>query len=172
MKILVSMYFYSNHPRSRAIWILLENWCSGGTFQQVLHSLQNNVTLFENDPMGCYGFRCRGGYDGGYLLFAWRYFISNGVVTAEYDPYFDEDGCQHLICKLLYLIPQYVKQCKDENQDWGNSKCCSPTNSSYMRIAHSQPANYQSMHLVPTLFAPTFFLQHIMDYLLVSILCF
>nr|ACN40436.1 unknown [Picea sitchensis] len=86
-----------------------------------------NVTLSENDLVACCGFMCGDGCDGGYPISAWQYFISTGVVTAECDPYFDDAGCQHPGCEPLYPTPQCVKQCKDENQKWGNSKRFSAT---------------------------------------------
>lgn len=86
-----------------------------------------NVTLSENDLVACCGFQCGDGCDGGWPLNAWRYFISTGVVTAECDPYFDEAGCQHPGCEPLYPTPQCQKQCKDQNQNWLDSKRFSAT---------------------------------------------
>ncbi|KAH9319789.1 hypothetical protein KI387_021558, partial [Taxus chinensis] len=86
-----------------------------------------NVTLSENDLVACCGFMCGDGCDGGYPLAAWQYFISNGVVTAECDPYFDNAGCAHPGCEPLYPTPRCEKQCKDQNQKWGESKRYSAT---------------------------------------------
>ena len=86
-----------------------------------------NVTLSENDLVACCGFMCGDGCDGGYPLAAWQYFIRSGVVTAECDPYFDDVGCHHPGCEPLYPTPQCIKQCKDENLLWSDSKRYSAT---------------------------------------------
>lgn len=45
--------------------------------------LLQNVSLSVNDLLACCGFLCGSGCDGGYPLYAWRYFVHHGVVTEE-----------------------------------------------------------------------------------------
>nr|AXQ06499.1 papain-like cysteine protease [Vriesea carinata] len=42
-----------------------------------------NISLSVNDLLSCCGFMCGDGCDGGYPIYAWRYFVENGVVTEE-----------------------------------------------------------------------------------------
>lgn len=42
-----------------------------------------NLSLSVNDVLACCGFLCGAGCDGGYPLYAWRYFVHHGVVTEE-----------------------------------------------------------------------------------------
>ena len=42
-----------------------------------------NLSLSVNDLLACCGFLCGSGCDGGYPLYAWRYFVHHGVVTEE-----------------------------------------------------------------------------------------
>ncbi|URE26823.1 DUF21 domain-containing protein [Musa troglodytarum] len=62
------------------------------------------------------------GCDGGYPIRAWQYFVQNGVVTDECDPYFDDIGCAHPGCEPLYPTPQCKKKCKAKNLLWDQSK--------------------------------------------------
>eukprot|EP00262_Sarcandra_glabra_P008905 TRINITY_DN22845_c0_g1_i1.p1 TRINITY_DN22845_c0_g1~~TRINITY_DN22845_c0_g1_i1.p1 ORF type:complete len:354 (+),score=55.84 TRINITY_DN22845_c0_g1_i1:225-1286(+) len=84
--------------------------------------LDMNISLSVNDLLSCCGFMCGDGCDGGYPISAWRYFVQNGVVTEECDPYFDQVGCSHPGCEPEYPTPQCKKQCKVENQVWEESK--------------------------------------------------
>ncbi|KAG0472128.1 hypothetical protein HPP92_016674 [Vanilla planifolia] len=62
------------------------------------------------------------GCDGGYPIFAWRYFVQNGVVTEECDPYFDQIGCAHPGCEPSYPTPLCKKHCQVKNQVWDEQK--------------------------------------------------
>lgn len=81
-----------------------------------------NISLSVNDLLACCGFLCGSGCDGGYPLYAWRYFIHHGVVTEECDPYFDATGCSHPGCEPGYPTPKCVRKCTDENQLWRKAK--------------------------------------------------
>ncbi|KAL8143846.1 hypothetical protein V2J09_016878 [Rumex salicifolius] len=81
-----------------------------------------NITLSVNDLLACCGYMCGAGCNGGYPISAWRYFVQNGVVTEECDPYFDDTGCSHPGCEPEYPTPKCEKKCKDENQLWSKSK--------------------------------------------------
>ncbi|ONI14643.1 hypothetical protein PRUPE_3G000200 [Prunus persica] len=81
-----------------------------------------NISLSVNDLLACCGFMCGDGCDGGYPIYAWRYFVHHGVVTEECDPYFDPTGCSHPGCEPAYPTPKCVKKCTDKNQLWKNSK--------------------------------------------------
>ena len=65
-----------------------------------------NISLSVNDLLACCGFLCGSVCDGGYPLYAWRYFIHHGVVTEECDPYFDVTGCSHPGCEPGYPTPK------------------------------------------------------------------
>ncbi|CAL9116448.1 unnamed protein product [Musa acuminata var. zebrina] len=81
-----------------------------------------NISLSVNDLLSCCGFMCGDGCDGGYPIRAWRYFVENGVVTDECDPYFDDIGCAHPGCVPLYPTPQCAKKCQVKNLLWDESK--------------------------------------------------
>ncbi|KAJ8493183.1 hypothetical protein OPV22_014904 [Ensete ventricosum] len=81
-----------------------------------------NISLSVNDLLSCCGFMCGDGCDGGYPIRAWRYFVENGIVTDECDPYFDDIGCAHPGCVPLYPTPQCAKKCKVKNLLWDKSK--------------------------------------------------
>ncbi|KAK8967653.1 hypothetical protein KSP40_PGU017031 [Platanthera guangdongensis] len=81
-----------------------------------------NASLSANDLLACCGFMCGDGCDGGYPIFAWRYFVQNGVVTEECDPYFDQIGCAHPGCEPSYPTPTCEKQCKVKNKVWAQTK--------------------------------------------------
>ncbi|KAG0470616.1 hypothetical protein HPP92_017316 [Vanilla planifolia] len=81
-----------------------------------------NVSLSVNDLLTCCGFMCGDGCDGGYPIFAWRYFVQNGVVTEECDPYFDQIGCAHPGCEPSYPTPLCKKHCQVKNQVWDEQK--------------------------------------------------
>ncbi|KAE8815502.1 Cathepsin B [Hordeum vulgare] len=81
-----------------------------------------NVSLSVNDLVACCGFLCGDGCDGGYPIFAWQYFVENGVVTDECDPFFDQVGCQHPGCEPAYPTPVCEKKCKVQNQVWEEKK--------------------------------------------------
>ncbi|XP_057484274.1 cathepsin B-like protease 3 [Actinidia eriantha] len=81
-----------------------------------------NVSLSVNDLLACCGFLCGGGCDGGYPLYAWRYFVHHGVVTEECDPYFDTTGCSHPGCEPGYPTPKCKKKCVNKNRLWRDSK--------------------------------------------------
>lgn len=81
-----------------------------------------NISLSVNDLLACCGFMCGDGCDGGYPIYAWRYFVQNGVVTEECDPYFDDIGCVHPGCEPLYPTPQCEKKCQVKNLLWEESK--------------------------------------------------
>nr|AXQ06498.1 papain-like cysteine protease [Vriesea carinata] len=81
-----------------------------------------NISLSVNDLLSCCGFMCGDGCDGGYPIYAWRYFVENGVVTEECDPYFDNTGCAHPGCEPAYPTPQCEKKCKDRNLLWEETK--------------------------------------------------
>ncbi|KAI4998143.1 hypothetical protein ZWY2020_053485 [Hordeum vulgare] len=71
-----------------------------------------NISLSANDLVACCGFMCGDGCDGGYPISAWQYFVQNGVVTEECDPYFDQVGCKHPGCEPAYPTPVCEKKCK------------------------------------------------------------
>ena len=48
-----------------------------------LYDLLQNISLSANDLVACCGFMCGSGCDGGYPIYAWRYFVHHGVVTEE-----------------------------------------------------------------------------------------
>ncbi|WOL03214.1 cathepsin B-like [Canna indica] len=81
-----------------------------------------NISLSVNDLLACCGFMCGDGCDGGYPLRAWQYFVRNGVVTEECDPYFDDIGCAHPGCEPVYATPKCEKKCKVDNLLWAKSK--------------------------------------------------
>ncbi|KAJ0112401.1 hypothetical protein Patl1_00742 [Pistacia atlantica] len=81
-----------------------------------------NISLSVNDLLACCGFLCGGGCDGGYPIYAWRYFVHHGVVTEECDPYFDDIGCSHPGCEPAYPTPKCVRKCVNKNQLWRDSK--------------------------------------------------
>ncbi|PKA63048.1 Fruit bromelain [Apostasia shenzhenica] len=81
-----------------------------------------NVSLSANDLLACCGFMCGDGCDGGYPIFAWRYFVQNGVVTEECDPYFDQTGCAHPGCEPAYPTPTCEKKCHIDNVLWAENK--------------------------------------------------
>ncbi|KAM0869623.1 hypothetical protein ACQ4PT_040551 [Festuca glaucescens] len=81
-----------------------------------------NISLSANDLVACCGFMCGDGCDGGYPISAWRYFVKEGVVTEECDPYFDQEGCQHPGCEPAYDTPVCEKKCKVQNQVWEQKK--------------------------------------------------
>ncbi|KAJ0980495.1 hypothetical protein J5N97_008750 [Dioscorea zingiberensis] len=81
-----------------------------------------NISLSVNDLLACCGFTCGDGCDGGYPIYAWRYFVQNGVVTEECDPYFDQTGCNHPGCEPAYPTPQCTKRCKVKNLLWEETK--------------------------------------------------
>lgn len=81
-----------------------------------------NISLSVNDLLACCGFLCGDGCDGGYPIYAWRYFVNHGVVTEECDPYFDDIGCSHPGCEPGFPTPKCVRKCVDKNQLWRQSK--------------------------------------------------
>lgn len=81
-----------------------------------------NISLSVNDLLSCCGFMCGDGCDGGYPIRAWQYFVQNGVVTEECDPYFDDIGCAHPGCEPVYPTPQCEKKCKVKNLLWEKTK--------------------------------------------------
>ncbi|KAH7578149.1 hypothetical protein JRO89_XS01G0346300 [Xanthoceras sorbifolium] len=81
-----------------------------------------NISLSVNDLLACCGIWCGDGCDGGYPIYAWRYFMHHGVVTEECDPYFDDIGCSHPGCEPAFPTPKCVKKCVNKNQLWRNSK--------------------------------------------------
>lgn len=81
-----------------------------------------NVTLSVNDLLACCGFTCGEGCDGGTPIYAWRYFVHQGVVTEECDPYFDSTGCSHPGCEPAYPTPKCSRKCTDGNKLWSDSK--------------------------------------------------
>lgn len=96
-----------------------------------------NLSLSVNDVLACCGFLCGAGCDGGYSLYAWRYFVHHGVVTEECDPYFDNSGCSHPGCEPAYPTPKCTRKCVNKNLLWRESKRFSV---SAYRI-HSDPYN-------------------------------
>ncbi|KAL7200195.1 hypothetical protein ACSBR1_032172 [Camellia fascicularis] len=96
-----------------------------------------NISLSVNDLLACCGFLCGDGCDGGYPLYAWRYFVHHGVVTEECDPYFDNTGCSHPGCEPAYATPKCKRKCVNKNLLWRQSKHFSV---SAYRI-HSDPNN-------------------------------
>ncbi|CAN6469564.1 unnamed protein product [Victoria cruziana] len=81
-----------------------------------------NTSLSVNDIISCCGSMCGNGCDGGWPINAWQYFVQNGVVTDECDPYFDAAGCHHPGCTPTWPTPQCLKKCKRKNQVWSNLK--------------------------------------------------
>ncbi|XP_059654089.1 cathepsin B-like protease 2 [Cornus florida] len=81
-----------------------------------------NISLSVNDLLACCGFMCGGGCDGGYPIYAWRYFVHHGVVTDECDPYFDNTGCSHPGCEPAYPTPKCERKCINKNLLWKESK--------------------------------------------------
>jgi len=81
-----------------------------------------NISLSVNDLLACCGFMCGDGCDGGYPIYAWRYFVYSGVVTEECDPYFDQTGCQHPGCEPAYPTPKGERKCSKSNLLWKDSK--------------------------------------------------
>lgn len=81
-----------------------------------------NMSLSVNDLLACCGFLCGAGCNGGYPIYAWRYFMHHGVVTEQCDPYFDTNGCSHPGCEPAYPTPKCHRKCVDENQLWRDSK--------------------------------------------------
>ncbi|XP_068662704.1 cathepsin B-like protease 3 [Aristolochia californica] len=84
--------------------------------------LNVSISLSVNDVLACCGFMCGDGCDGGYPYRAWQYFVQNGVVTEECDPYFDDIGCAHPGCEPVYSTPKCEKKCKVKNMLWQESK--------------------------------------------------
>ncbi|TVT96699.1 hypothetical protein EJB05_58098 [Eragrostis curvula] len=84
--------------------------------------ISTRISLSVNDLLACCGFMCGDGCDGGYPIMAWRYFVQNGVVTDECDPYFDQSGCKHPGCEPAYPTPKCEKKCKVQNQVWQEKK--------------------------------------------------
>ncbi|OAY81147.1 Cathepsin B, partial [Ananas comosus] len=120
-----------NREWTGSLWFLLGFWCCGIIVRSILHSfchvyhnfcLLQNISLSVNDLLACCGFMCGDGCDGGYPIYAWRYFVENGVVTEECDPYFDNTGCVHPGCEPAYPTPQCEKKCKDKNLLWEETK--------------------------------------------------
>ncbi|KAF3788063.1 Cathepsin B-like cysteine proteinase 1 [Nymphaea thermarum] len=81
-----------------------------------------NTSLSVNDLVACCGSMCGDGCEGGWPINAWQYFVQNGVVTEECDPYFDAAGCHHPGCTPIWPTPQCVQKCRAENQVWSNLK--------------------------------------------------
>lgn len=81
-----------------------------------------NISLSANDLVACCGFMCGDGCDGGYPIYAWRYFVQTGVVTEECDPYFDQTGCSHPGCEPAYPTPKCEKKCQVKNLLWTDNK--------------------------------------------------
>ncbi|KAJ9171628.1 hypothetical protein P3X46_014966 [Hevea brasiliensis] len=81
-----------------------------------------NISLSVNDLLACCGFLCGDGCNGGYPIYAWRYFVHHGVVTEECDPYFDDIGCSHPGCTPEFPTPKCVRKCINKNQLWRRSK--------------------------------------------------
>ncbi|CAN0885029.1 Cathepsin B-like protease 2 [Linum grandiflorum] len=81
-----------------------------------------NISLSANDLLACCGFLCGEGCDGGYPIYAWRYFVQNGVVTEECDPYFDDIGCSHPGCEPAFPTPKCSRKCVEKNQLWSEEK--------------------------------------------------
>ena len=93
------------------LWVLLGFWCSGMPVWSLLHPFWHgwflfqiidfmpfinlhfsdwffvcpyqNISLSVNDLLACCGFMCGDGCDGGYPIYAWRYFVQSGVVTEQ-----------------------------------------------------------------------------------------
>ncbi|XP_031486094.1 cathepsin B-like protease 3 [Nymphaea colorata] len=84
--------------------------------------LDVTISLSVNDILSCCGSSCGDGCKGGWLINAWQYFVQNGVVTEECDPYFDPVGCRHPGCTEVWQTPQCVQKCKSENQVWSDQK--------------------------------------------------
>ncbi|KAK3033937.1 hypothetical protein RJ639_032369 [Escallonia herrerae] len=84
--------------------------------------LSQNISLSVNDLLACCGFMCGSGCNGGYPIYAWRYFVHHGVVTEECDPYFDNTGCSHPGCEPAYPTPKCQRKCTSGNQLWRKSK--------------------------------------------------
>ncbi|KAL4363975.1 hypothetical protein GQ457_04G035130 [Hibiscus cannabinus] len=80
-----------------------------------------NIPLSVNDVLACCE-DCGSGCGGGLSITAWRYFVSNGVVTEKCDPYFDPIGCSHPGCKPTYPTPECVKKCVKGDLLWNESK--------------------------------------------------
>ncbi|KAK9036288.1 hypothetical protein V6N11_078295 [Hibiscus sabdariffa] len=81
----------------------------------------SNIPLSVNDLLACCD-DCGSGCDGGFPIGAWKYFVSNGVVTEKCDPYFDPIGCSHPGCKPIYPTPECVKKCVKGDLLWNESK--------------------------------------------------
>ncbi|GAB2298129.1 Cathepsin B-like protease 3 [Dionaea muscipula] len=81
-----------------------------------------NLSLSVNDLLACCGFLCGNGCNGGYSIYAWRYFVHHGVVTEQCNPYFDDTGCSHPGCEPAYPTPKCERKCKDGNELWKKSK--------------------------------------------------
>ncbi|XP_047335685.1 cathepsin B-like protease 2 [Impatiens glandulifera] len=81
-----------------------------------------NISLSVNDILACCGFLCGSSCDGGYPIYAWRYFKHHGVVTEECDPYFDSTGCSHPGCEPAYDTPKCSRKCVNTNMLWKKSK--------------------------------------------------
>ncbi|KAF3336179.1 cathepsin B-like protein [Carex littledalei] len=94
------------------LWLMLGFWCCGIA----------NISLSANDLLACCGFMCGDGCDGGYPIYAWRYFVQTGVVTEECDPYFDQTGCSHPGCEPAYPTPKCEKKCQVKNLLWTDNK--------------------------------------------------
>lgn len=62
-----------------------------------LFVILQNLSLSVNDVLACCGFLCGAGCDGGYSLYAWRYFVHHGVVTEEVE------SCGFLIVIIIWL---------------------------------------------------------------------
>ncbi|XP_068642454.1 uncharacterized protein [Aristolochia californica] len=81
-----------------------------------------SISLFVNDALACCGFRCGYGCDGGYPYRAWQYFVQNGVVNEESDPYCDDIDCGHPSCDPVYSTPKCAKRCIVKDMLWQESK--------------------------------------------------
>ncbi|CAD6223681.1 unnamed protein product [Miscanthus lutarioriparius] len=110
----------NNHPS--AGWTASRNpYFSNYTIMQFKHIL--GAFYFQSMTYWhAVVFMCGDGCDGGYPIMAWRYFVQNGVVTDECDPYFDQVGCKHPGCEPAYATPKCEKKCKEQNQVWQEKK--------------------------------------------------
>lgn len=64
--------------------------------------LLQNISLSVNDLLSCCGFMCGDGCDGGYPIYAWRYFVENGVVTEEVINFILNSIMVLDLCSLLF----------------------------------------------------------------------
>lgn len=61
-------------------------------------ALLQNMSLSVNDLLACCGFLCGAGCNGGYPIYAWRYFMHHGVVTEQV----------RNILSFFFLLPRYI----------------------------------------------------------------